>query len=410
MRDNRFFVLAGLGLVLSGPGIAQTLPATIYDRSAEEAAFPSLEDAMTAYRAGDYERALYIWTEYGNGAHGAAAYNVGLMHERGLGTPKSPTEAYNWYVKAAGFGDVDGSYKAGMMNLEGVGTNRSEPIAIYYFTQAAARGKPEAMHGMMMAASDLYWTDLNYERSFRIFKPLALAGQVDAQYMLARHYRYGQGVASNLEEAERLYRLAAEAGNPFAAYELGSDIEVQGKYGEAMRLYQMAAEAGYAKGYMGLAGLFATGKGVTQDSAQAAMYYQKAADLGDDVAAMMAGIERSHARLAREASQREAAEQRTRDRHRAAIQRAEAAQRTETDVAYSGGPELSGWRGWLVGFAGGGSTSGYTASGSDGSYTGGASRSGFNDPYGGLNPWSSEYQTRQAISNPISYFQNSYNY
>ena len=103
-------------------------------------------------------------------------------------------------------------------------------------------------------------------------------------------------------------------------------------------------------------------------------------------------------------------EERRKERHLKAIKAAEA-EKSRSEMPYSGGPELTGWRKWLVGFAGGSSSGGGYSSGSSGSsHSGSSSGSGYQDPYGGLNPWSRDYQQQRAISNPVSYYQNTYKY
>lgn len=68
----------------------------------------------------------------------------------------------------------------------------------------------------------------------------------DALCSLAGLYAAGQGVAQDLEEAVRLYRLAAELGHAEAQYRLAERYwrgeGVEQNLVEAARLYRLAAD------------------------------------------------------------------------------------------------------------------------------------------------------------------------
>ena len=348
-----------------------------------------------------------------------AQWELGNIYWTGAAGEQSDATAVDYYQQAMRGGDPNAYDALGRALLVGRGIERDEALGISYLRYSAELGQPASVAALMVAGVAAYWEDANYALSFRMFSALSGLGQADAHYLLARHYEYGQGVGADAAEAERLYRKAASEGNPFAANALGMDAEFQGRYEEARRFYQKAADAGYSEGFMGLAGLHAAGRGVPQDLEKAAALYDEAARLGNDQAASWANIERSHARLQREnatkavqAQVKKSLEERRKERHLKAIKAAEA-EKSRSEMSYSGGPELTGWRKWLVGFAGGagsGSGGGYSPGSSGSSYSGSSSGSGYQDPYGGLNPWSREYQQQRAISNPVSYYQNTYSY
>ncbi|MCB1422962.1 MAG: sel1 repeat family protein [Nitratireductor sp.] len=346
-----------------------------------------------------------------------AQWELGNIYWTGAAGEQSDAKAVDYYQQAMRGGDPNAYDALGRALLVGRGIERDEALGVSYLKHSAQLGQPESVAALMVAGVAAYWEDANYALSFRIFSALSELEQTDAHYLLARHYEYGQGVAGDAVEAERLYRKAASEGNPFAAHALGMDAEFQGRYEEARRFYQKAADAGYSEGFMGLAGLHAAGRGVSKDLERAAALYDEAARLGNDQAATWASIERSHARRQREnatgavqAQVKKSLDERRKERHLKAIEAAEA-EKSRSGMSYSGGPELTGWRKWLVGFAGGSSSGGGYSSGSSGSsHSGSSSGSGYQDPYGGLNPWSRDYQQRRAISNPVSYYQNTYKY
>jgi uncharacterized protein len=84
--------------------------------------------------------------------------------------------------------------------------------------------------------------------AFRLYAPLADAGDREAQYQVGLMYDKGEGVERDYAEAAKSYRMAAEQGLASAQYVLGT--------------------------------LYAVGKGVPRDAAAAAMWFSKAADQG----------------------------------------------------------------------------------------------------------------------------------
>ena len=93
-----------------------------------------------------------------------------------------------------------------------------------------------------------------------------------------------QAVAAVGEMPEPL-RLAAEAGDPVAAFEVGARF-AEGKgvardLSEAAAWYRRAADAGLAPAEYRLASLYERGQGVARDPAKAIALYQRAADRGN---------------------------------------------------------------------------------------------------------------------------------
>ena len=93
-----------------------------------------------------------------------------------------------------------------------------------------------------------------------------------------------QAVATDAGMPEPL-RRAAEAGNPVAAYEIGTRF-AEGKgvardLAQAAQWYQRAADAGLAPAEYRLGSLYERGQGVVRDEARAVALYRRAADQGN---------------------------------------------------------------------------------------------------------------------------------
>lgn len=111
------------------------------------------------------------------------------------------------------------------------------------------------------------------------------AGDPVAAYEMGTRYLEGRGVATSAAEAARWYQRAADAGIPPAQYRLGSLYEkgtgVLRDFERARRLYERAAEAGNGKAMHNLAVMFAQGQASERpDYRAAAQWFRKAAEHG----------------------------------------------------------------------------------------------------------------------------------
>ena len=99
-------------------------------------------------------------------------------------------------------------------------------------------------------------------------------GDADAQFNLGCVYDNGEGVAQDVREAARWFRLAADQGHTDAQYLLGAKYDYGRGVGqddrEAVRLYRLAADQGCESAQRTLGGMYRDGRGVAQDDREAA--------------------------------------------------------------------------------------------------------------------------------------------
>lgn len=130
----------------------------------------------------------------------------------------------------------------------------------------------------------------DYATAYRELRPLAEAGEVEAQWRVGFMLHSGYGVAEDIPEAALWYRRAAEQGHPRAPYLLGL-MYFYGRLGgrdkaEAARWFRMAAERGWVAAQNELGNMYEFGWGVPRDDAEANRWY------GLAVAAFRAGAAR----------------------------------------------------------------------------------------------------------------------
>ena len=116
-------------------------------------AHADFQDAMEAYRNGNY---LYAYDEFRvlalNG-DASAQYRLGVMYEKGQGIPQDDSQAAVWYLKAAIQDDSRAQFAIAEMYAKGQGVQKNEKQALMWYTEAADHGFPKAQYliGLMYA-------------------------------------------------------------------------------------------------------------------------------------------------------------------------------------------------------------------------------------------------------------------
>jgi TPR repeat protein len=83
------------------------------------AAAGPFEDAVSAYKGGDYATAMRLFHQLADQGDASAKFNIGLLYAHGRGVPQDFTEAARWYREAAEQGDADAQYSLGLLYVPG---------------------------------------------------------------------------------------------------------------------------------------------------------------------------------------------------------------------------------------------------------------------------------------------------
>jgi len=211
----------------------------------------------------------------------AAGQQAGLVETQrgddyrdGNGAPQNYQEAARWYRLAIEHGSSAAMTNLANLLLTGEGVAQDTAAAIALYRRAAGAGNSYAM----VSLGDLYRDGTGvtqdpgeaarwYERA------VARDRNRVALNNLAYCYEQGLGVVPNIDQALRLYREAAEAGNPTAMANLGN-LYLMGRgvptdYAQAVAWYRKAAELSSPAGERGLGYMYLEGLGVPQDVAEA---------------------------------------------------------------------------------------------------------------------------------------------
>jgi TPR repeat protein len=144
------------------------------------------------------------------------------------------------------------------------------------------------------------YQEKDYLKAIQLWRPLAQAGNAEAQYRLGVMYAEGRGVAPNDAEAALWFERAAEQGEPMAQYNIGASYAegsgVRKDMATAAKWFRRAADQGVALAQLNLGLLYANGAGVPQDNVEAlkwidlAIYALPAGGVRSDAAKAVADV------------------------------------------------------------------------------------------------------------------------
>lgn len=206
---------------------------------------------------------------------------LGNRFEHGLGLDKDLLAAEKWYQKAA-----DQNFPKGLLSLALLfkKTNKSPQTILALTLKAAELGSPPAQNYLGMLYEEGTCGIQSHEEAARWYKLAADAQNAQALFNLARLYQIGLGVPKNYALAHDLYAKSS-AKLPKALVHLGQLYEwgwgVPKNMGLAIKLYFKAADNGEPSAFSKLGQMFQYGLGVNQDHKRAFDLYQYAAEVGD---------------------------------------------------------------------------------------------------------------------------------
>ena len=104
-------------------------------------ALAGMEEAVEAYRTGNYAEAMTQFKALSEQGEVSATYYVGFLYHHGYGVPVDYAEAIKWYRKAAARSDFQSQYYLGKLAEQGKGMER-DLVAAHAWYNIAARNAP----------------------------------------------------------------------------------------------------------------------------------------------------------------------------------------------------------------------------------------------------------------------------
>jgi hypothetical protein len=169
----------------------------------------ALSAGADAFARHDYTDALSHWQHIADHGNATAQYNLGLLHEQGLGVSKDEGEASRWYLRSASRGYAPAQYNLACMYSTGRGVARDHVAATGWYRKSADQGHAPAQHGLAFMYEIGQGVSQDYTEAANWYRKAALQNWTDAQFGLGRLHAQGQGVPLDYAEAHRLFSLAA---------------------------------------------------------------------------------------------------------------------------------------------------------------------------------------------------------
>lgn len=124
------------------------------------------------------------------------------------------------------------------------------------------------------------WQRSDYPAAVAIWRPLAEAGDADAQFNLGQAYRLGRGVPINLSAAKTWFERAARSGHLDAETTLGLLLFQNGEQAQGLKWLKQAADKDEPRALLVYGTALYNGDGLTQDRVLGYSYVLRAATLG----------------------------------------------------------------------------------------------------------------------------------
>src|SRR5512147_2745391 len=101
------------------------------------------QEAVEAYRTGDYAAAMTQFKALAAEGDPVAMYYLGIIYDRGFGVPPNAEEAAKWFEKGAVRGDSLSAYHFGKMAEAGKGRSKDLVAAYLWLTVSANKAPNE---------------------------------------------------------------------------------------------------------------------------------------------------------------------------------------------------------------------------------------------------------------------------
>ena len=229
--------------------------------------------------------------------HVRAQATLGMMHVvGGAGLPQDYAEALKWALRAAEQNDRVGQLGLSVMYANSWGVTQDDAEAEKWLLKSLEDHDPEERTLAEFNTGDMYAEGKNVPQNDNIaakwYHRAAERDHTDAQFKLGVMYEQGKGVPKNNFEAMNWYLASAEQGHAQAeerlravhatekAFLTGTRAYEQDDFAAALEAWHPLAEQGDARAQTSLAHIYADGKGVPQNDAEAVKWYRKAAEQG----------------------------------------------------------------------------------------------------------------------------------
>lgn len=248
-------------------------------------------------------RAFEFYRRAAESGHAEGMLWLGVLLFQGEGATKDKARALAWFIKSAEAGNACGMWWAGFCTFEG-----SYAQGAAWFQRSAESGDFDGMAWLGHCLLEGRGLPCDEQQAVRWLTKAASNGNAFGMHWLGHCYQFGLGgLARDLPQAKSWFRRAVDAGHQGAQQALDELAKVNRTLGDQARTgagdisfwltedvrreetpptittleeLRLRASSGDSKAWNRLGLIYAKGKDVAKDDAQAVEYFLKAAQLG----------------------------------------------------------------------------------------------------------------------------------
>lgn len=176
----------------------------------------------------DIKQAFNLYLKAANYGNINAQYKLGLLHNYGEGVKQNYSKAFEWFLLAAIQNNSDAQFELAVRFFKGEGISKNYDNAIIWATKAAKQNHPGAKamlevidkkkpsmsaEEMENKAREFCKIEKNPKKGFEWHLKSSLAGNSKAMMRVVEHYYSGTGVKKNINTSIDWGRRASYAGN-----------------------------------------------------------------------------------------------------------------------------------------------------------------------------------------------------
>ncbi len=212
------------------------------------------EEGVTAFKNGDYERALAELRPAAEGGDAKAQYYLGGMYWQGRQVDKDLQKARLWLRRSLDNGYVEAARELGNLYSHGLGVEGDNKEAAELYRKAAKAGDPVAQRNLGLMYEEGEGVEYNATKAARWFRRAAEQDDPVALTHLGQLTWMGQGkVSRDRGHALELLHRAARQDHAHAQYLYCSNMtEVYGQGSDALvkafKWCKLASDQGYPGG------------------------------------------------------------------------------------------------------------------------------------------------------------------
>ncbi len=169
--------------------------------------------AVIAWDKHDYRQARILFTRSAKQGNAEACYNLGVMHQQGIGVRSNTSKAKYWLKRAARQGNSNAEFAlARLIIAQRRKSNRDVQQAKRWLRRAALKNNPKAMYWLGTLYTMGQGVRISHSKAAYWYIKAARLGHATAQLHSARLYNRGIGVKRNRITAYAWAKLAMMQG------------------------------------------------------------------------------------------------------------------------------------------------------------------------------------------------------